>query len=305
MNIYSIYKGDIFMQTSIYCAIQTLLRYDICELPLLGKDIEKIIQMQGFDIISFDLPVEQSQAKDFKELGILDIVNIHKAFTYVNNDNKYVFYRSTLSAEEKNILLAHELGHIRLGHFSSPGIRCSSDFRSKSFQEIEADEFAIELLAPTCILKKYKQLTPDKISHLTLLGRSNAEHVFFKVQQHNTNTKTEQKLCNIFNTYHNKKICNRITKRHILAFSVLIVVSVTFIRGYIQNNKPASQATDITQSEQQLNATDEIVIITKSGEKYHLPDCRYVENKTNTITMTEQEALDAGYEPCAICRPNK
>lgn len=294
------------MQTSIYCAIKTLLDYGTYELPFLGKDIEAIIQTKGFDIIAFDIPLQQSQSKDFDELGILNIAKTYKAFTYIDNDNKYVFYRSNLSAEEKNILLAHELGHIQLGHFASSGIRCSSDFKSKSLQEVEADEFAIELIAPTCILKNYRRLTPDKISHLTLLERSHAEHVFFKVQKHNTNTEIEKRLCNAFDIYNHRINNNNVTKKYIFMFAVIIAVCAIFIFNDRQNEHSVETHTNsIIAPIQQLTPSDTTVVVTRSGEKYHLPDCQYVKYKTNIINMTEQDALNAGYEPCSICRSDK
>lgn len=45
------------------------------------------------------------------------------------------------------------------------------------------------------------------------------------------------------------------------------------------------------------------VLITKSGDKYHRPDCVYVRDRTNTIEVTIEDAIKAGKEPCKICRP--
>lgn len=45
--------------------------------------------------------------------------------------------------------------------------------------------------------------------------------------------------------------------------------------------------------------------VTKSGTKYHLPNCQYVKYKTNIIEISEQEAVKLGYEPCKVCNPQK
>lgn len=45
------------------------------------------------------------------------------------------------------------------------------------------------------------------------------------------------------------------------------------------------------------------VKVTKSGKKYHLPDCRYVTYKTNTTELELEEALKIGYTPCSVCLP--
>lgn len=46
-----------------------------------------------------------------------------------------------------------------------------------------------------------------------------------------------------------------------------------------------------------------VVVITSDGEKYHKPDCYIIQNKTNTITVSIDEAVQMGKEPCKICRP--
>lgn len=43
------------------------------------------------------------------------------------------------------------------------------------------------------------------------------------------------------------------------------------------------------------------VVITRTGNKYHKPNCQYVVNKTDTLTVYLKEALEKGYEPCKIC----
>ena len=45
------------------------------------------------------------------------------------------------------------------------------------------------------------------------------------------------------------------------------------------------------------------VVVTKSGDKYHRPDCIYVESKNNTQEMTVQQAVASGKEPCSVCKP--
>lgn len=47
----------------------------------------------------------------------------------------------------------------------------------------------------------------------------------------------------------------------------------------------------------------ENVYVTKSGEKYHLPNCQHVRYKTNTIEISKEEAVKLGYEPCKVCNP--
>ena len=52
------------------------------------------------------------------------------------------------------------------------------------------------------------------------------------------------------------------------------------------------------QQEQQL-LKDQIVYITKNGEKYHRKTCRYLDN--SIITTTLFDAKLNGYQPCSEC----
>ena len=42
------------------------------------------------------------------------------------------------------------------------------------------------------------------------------------------------------------------------------------------------------------------VLVTKSGNKYHRPDCRYISNKKH-YPLPLSEAEEAGYTPCSYC----
>lgn len=48
---------------------------------------------------------------------------------------------------------------------------------------------------------------------------------------------------------------------------------------------------------------EKIVYITDTGNKYHTGSCRFVKNSKTSITV--QEALSQGYEPCGVCNPGR
>jgi competence protein ComEC len=45
-----------------------------------------------------------------------------------------------------------------------------------------------------------------------------------------------------------------------------------------------------------------VVYITRTGKRYHLEDCRYLLSKIKTDV---EEATEAGYTPCKVCKPPK
>ena len=48
-------------------------------------------------------------------------------------------------------------------------------------------------------------------------------------------------------------------------------------------------------------SSSQTVYLTESGRCYHRRDCQYVIGKDNTVTVTEQQAKDSGYDACTWC----
>ena len=82
---------------------------------------------------------------------------------YINNGEKYVsndgfsignkiFYNEKCSAERTRFTIAHELGHIMLGHTQSPALINREISPDDSPLETAANVFASRLLAPACVL---------------------------------------------------------------------------------------------------------------------------------------------------------
>ena len=83
--------------------------------------------------------------------------------------------------------------------------------------------------------------------------------------------------------------------------AIMLVVSVHNSREnetIAEVDTTISAITSVTNSEQEENS--EIVVITKSGKKYHKPTCYHVIG-SEVIELTISEAEAAGYEPCKDC----
>lgn len=98
------------------------------------------------------------------------------------------------------------------------------------------------------------------------------------------------------------------TIKTIIVTALVTAIVVTGLLGIAVWRKsdridPPSTKPTLTEPEEpeEPEETEEIYIVTKSGEKYHLPDCQYVRYKTNTISLTLDEAIKLGYEPCSVC----
>lgn len=99
--------------------------------------LEKATEKQGYTIVEFNhISNNESVRTLVDSLGLQEYVSHSKGFTYADKNYRIVFIHEDLNEEEKTKVLAHENGHIYLGHFSS------SQVIGKDVQEeYEANEF--------------------------------------------------------------------------------------------------------------------------------------------------------------------
>lgn len=81
--------------------------------------------------------------------------------TLMQNDKLYIVYADEQSARRCRFTIAHELGHIFLGHLLD-----SNGFIHNEDAEHSANVFARDLLALACVLHELKVLTAAEISKL-------------------------------------------------------------------------------------------------------------------------------------------
>lgn len=78
----------------------------------------------------------------------------------------HIVYDESLSNEEARMVLAHELGHILLGHEYKYAEHRFISGNKKLESEREADMFAVRLLAPACVLHELSVFDAAGISEL-------------------------------------------------------------------------------------------------------------------------------------------
>lgn len=281
--------------TAQYYAIQTLLQYNIKEFPILVDDIESILLDRGWIIKSYD--INSSDYIDiFKRMGVLDIAKYSPAFSIKTDNNMILFYRNNLSNAGKRFALAHELGHDIMGHFSKHGIL---GFQENGLlddnQEREANEFALEFLAPICVLSVNRISTVEDISMFSLLDKKHCYEILTKIDNHNKYSNAEIELCKKFKAikspgkYKNIKL--------IISTSVLTIIIVTVLFIFLSQFYPspisiqANEADDYessptptlsiseTSPSPSISVNQEKVGVTKSGTKYHDLNCSYIKDK--------------------------
>lgn len=161
MEYFSLYRH------SRNSAWRALLDFKISRLPVpvLGMAKKMNIPVQSYE--------EGKQLlSDFNLLALSKTVS---GLTVCEDEQFYIFYDpSTVQNGRARFTVAHELGHILLGHMDTLQGRVkvlsrvnAGDLqpRQRDPQERAADIFASRLLAPACVLHPLKAYTPDSITH--------------------------------------------------------------------------------------------------------------------------------------------
>lgn len=309
MEVYTIMAAKHF-------AIKALLKSEIDRLPIISLDIKKHLKSKGWEFVAFNLEDEKSVAL-LNRYGLLEFAKNHSGFSFMRDNIKLIFYRRDLTEEEKIQVFAHELGHIELEHFSKIGVLgYTPDGILNNAQENEANDFALEFQAPSCILKKAQFKTLDELHKNTLLNGCLLKQVYANIYSEESISTDEELLISKFKGYLllHEKVHVKDKRKPVFGYVIptAIIITVTMIllsnipkQTKQENIKPLPEITTFTQLETSAPQTqrENLVIITSSGKKYHKPTCMYVKDKTNTVSLSIEEAINMGYESCEVCDP--
>lgn len=137
---------------------QCILDFSIDKLPVMVTDIIK----KSDDIRLY---------KD-SDVHILEDNESGKTMHY--NNLFEIVYRDTEPSYRCRFTVAHELGHIFLGHLMTNTFAYRT-FASSDNNESAANVFARDLLAPACVLHELQALTPEQIAKLCNISISAAK----------------------------------------------------------------------------------------------------------------------------------
>ena len=147
-NFYGIYKG------ARNGSWRFLLDYKVDKLPL---DLNAVAKTMGIKI-----------RKDTS--GIL--LPSERGATITDGNKTYILLKPS-SVEVMRYTTAHELGHIFLGHPMING-RYGYTFMNDTFLEYQAERFAIDILAPACVLWGLGLHTPQEIAEVCNISMTSA-----------------------------------------------------------------------------------------------------------------------------------
>lgn len=103
--------------------------------------LSTVAEKSGYTVVEFSAYNEGDVKELIEALGLEDRVRQSRGFTYASSEHRLIFVNEDLSEDEKTIVLAHELGHVKLGHLQTAPI-----IGKDVTDEYEANEFAQELI---------------------------------------------------------------------------------------------------------------------------------------------------------------
>lgn len=130
----------------------------------------------------------QSNGAEVLEQKNLDLDHLPDGLSIVNNGRYCIYYSDGLSAEKKNKVIAHEIGHIVLHlDWSSPyylGPVDMDDPEDNGKAEAEADRFALHLIAPLSALYTAGLRAPDEIREVLGFSDDDCKLLAFELLQY-------------------------------------------------------------------------------------------------------------------------
>ena len=123
-----------------------------------------------------ELPVKISEL--CRDMGIrvryYDTQGKNDGYSTILDGQAWIFVSRNCSPERQRFTIAHELGHILLGHTGKHQLVNREPSKKDNPVEQAANVFASRLLAPACVLWALDARTPDEIAMLCRISRQAA-----------------------------------------------------------------------------------------------------------------------------------
>lgn len=150
-----------------------------CNVERLPVDLNLICKTLGVRTTSYQANLVLIQRRNLSE-----IVARSDGLTFFAGDTPVIMYNETYTPERIRFTVAHELGHIVLGHVSPGGVTTANREPNPQDnpQETAANQFAARLLAPACVLWGLDLHTSEEIAQTCRISKQAAE---FRVSRMN------------------------------------------------------------------------------------------------------------------------
>lgn len=151
-----------------------------CEVDKLPVSTAALCEHYGWVLADYQ---EGEAAIDL--LGLSSLTERTDGFCTVTDHFPYIFYNSGLPVGRQRFTVAHEIGHLSLGHVGQGRVTTINREPNlkDSQEETQANQFAARLLAPACVLHELGATTPEAIQRVCGLSRQAAEFRARRMQE--------------------------------------------------------------------------------------------------------------------------
>lgn len=277
-----------------------MLKNQISDFRIKLEDIKTLIIQNGWHLFSYNESEEL-----IEQLDLQTYCKTRNGFTYVLQGKKthyMIFYKDELSYTMKTFVLLHEIGHIVLNHTYIGGIfgQGKSTVLTNQ-QEKEADIFALEFMAPSCLLQPWHINTVDKIKFYHLIPNAYVEQ--YVLAMHKTKPYTTRLGIKMRWHYHHVHY-DLLTKFSRIASSIILCLFIAFIFSFSYLGFRAATHPPSSSVSSSFSSAQEIVYVTQTGKRYHRATCPHIQGHT-TIRLTRKQAKERHLTPCLTCQPDQ
>lgn len=157
-----------------------------CEVRELPTNIREICRMLGCKLYSYTVGIKLISA--FK---LTEQTRRTDGFTVLYRKTPYIFYNDAVSVARQRFTIAHEIGHVVLKHIGSGKYTVINREPSPddSPDETQANQFAVRLLAPACVLHALSVHKAEEIAELCGISYQAAEFRASRMRRLNARSK--------------------------------------------------------------------------------------------------------------------
>lgn len=142
-----------------------------CRIDRLPVDLNSILRQLHIHTHPY-----KGNERRIRELGLEKQIIHTSGLTFYRGGSPYILYDDTELPQRIRFTIAHELGHLVLGHIR-PGsytVQNREPSPGDSPMEVAANRFAVGLLAPACVLWALDLHTPEEIASACQISRQAA-----------------------------------------------------------------------------------------------------------------------------------
>ena len=295
-------------------AYKFILQNEINTLPISRDDLVLIAKRNEWKLCSYNASAELRNLLKVNGINTDEYIKTKDAFAVMLENEYIVFYKDSLSLEQKVFVILHEFAHIALKHTCFGVLGKSPDQKTTDIQEAEADEFTRTVCAPLPVLYRCHIRSGKDIERYGLLNSAEANKQFISLSQQNVEyglSDTEKAISDQFISFIQdvkftrlRSVAKRYAPVGVIALLIGMLLMVPFLNNQTQPGSsqpaPVSNAVNTSSPNASLPQTD-TVFVTRTGDKFHVEGCQHIKGKDDLQEMTPQQALERGLEPCSVC----